>query len=181
MTKDAVRRYLLDMRQTADRALLQEKSNAVCGKFYAMFSRRSSFLMYSPVKCEVNVLPLAEKLRLEGKRVYFPVVEDGGICFRIFEGSSEMKSGRFGIPEPKGECLDGGFDVMAVPAVAYDRLCNRLGYGGGFYDRFMASCDLCVKVGLAYDFQIVSTVYPESHDEPVDIIITENRLIRRTR
>ena len=179
MNKNAVRSSMLSVRQTADKVLLQKKSADICGRFYDMFSGFGSFLMYAPIRQEVDILPLAERLRCEGKRVYMPVVECGRIAFRVFEGLPKMKPGRFGVMESNGEYLDGSFDVIAVPAVAYDISCNRLGYGKGFYDKFLASCGSCVKVGVAYDFQVVSTVYPEEHDEFVDMIITDSGVIRR--
>lgn len=180
MNKNTVRSSMLSVRQTADKVLLQKKSADICGKFYDMFSCFGSFLMYAPIRQEVDVLSLAERLRYEGKRVYMPVIGCGRIAFRMFEGLSKMKLGRFGVMEPNGEYLEGSFDVVAVPAVAYDISCNRLGYGKGFYDKFLASCcGSCVKVGVAYDFQVVSTVYPEEHDEFVDMIITDSGVIRR--
>lgn len=179
MTKDFIRHSILSARQNVEVSLLKEMSDKICYRFYETFCCCGSFLMYWPIKSEVDILPLIEKLHKEGKSVYLPSVEGGSLHFKKFEGVSKMVCGSFGIPESIGKPLDSAFEVLVVPAVAYDFSCYRLGYGKGFYDRFIAHGYPCIKVGVAYDFQIVDTVYPESHDEPVDIIFSEKRIIRR--
>ena len=179
MTKDSVRRFVLSERQALETSFSEEMSEIICNKFYKDFSHCCSFLMYWPIKSEVNILPLIEKFHAEEKRVYLPAVKGGNIIFKKFEGISRMIKGSFNILEPQGEPLAENADVIVVPAVAYDYSCNRLGYGKGFYDRFMADGYSSVKVGIIYDFQLVETVYPESHDKPVDVIITEKRVVRR--
>ena len=71
----------------------------------------------------------------------------------------------------------GWFDIIMVPCIAVDREGNRLGRGGGFYDRFLSCADSLIIICLAYGFQLVDKIVPEKHDQKVDIIVTEKRIL----
>ena len=92
--------------------------------------------------------------------------------------SDGFSKGAYGIREPKiiHKASLSDIDVILVPALAFDLKLNRMGFGKGYYDKLLS--DFCgVKIGLCYDFQITDTVFPEAHDVPMDIIITEKRII----
>ncbi|HRJ06447.1 MAG TPA: 5-formyltetrahydrofolate cyclo-ligase [Candidatus Saccharibacteria bacterium] len=74
----------------------------------------------------------------------------------------------------------GVFDVIIVPLVAFDDSCHRLGHGGGWYDRFLATQPNALKIGLAFDIQQVDILPVEEHDIPLDCIVTESRIIKRS-
>ena len=67
--------------------------------------------------------------------------------------------------------------MIVVPAVAFDKNGYRIGYGGGFYDKFLSKIGNSIKVGIAYNFQIVNNIIPESHDIKMDYIVTEEKII----
>ena len=85
---------------------------------------------------------------------------------------------RFGIREPIGEAYEGEIDVIVMPLLAVDERGNRLGYGGGYYDRFLKKYQGATRVAYCYDFQILKDVPTESWDEKVDLIVTDKRIIR---
>ena len=99
--------------------------------------------------------------------------------FRKFETFESLNKGRFGIYEPAGKLLDVTPDIMCVPGVVFDEECNRIGYGGGFYDKYLSAGVTFIKSALAYDFQVVDKIETECFDIPVDEIFTDKRVISR--
>jgi 5-formyltetrahydrofolate cyclo-ligase len=92
---------------------------------------------------------------------------------------TNLKKGYAGIKEPEGKGVPPEkIDIVVVPAVAFYKYGHRLGYGKGFYDRFLKKTK-ALKVGVAYDFQILEKLPAESHDIPVDLIITPTQIIMR--
>ena len=93
----------------------------------------------------------------------------------------ELKQSRFGLMEPDFNVTSiiqpDRFNLIIVPVLAFDRSGARVGFGGGYYDRLLSHCS-CAKVGVAYSFQEVDHVPVESHDERLDIIVTEKETIR---
>lgn len=179
MNKDFIRKSILNKRINEDCSKRNDFSLKICSKFYEEFKTKKVFLIYMPIKAEVNTMPIIDKLYNENKEIYLPTIIDNNILFRKFNGVNNLVKGKYNILETKGEFLDKTYDVIVIPGIAYDINCYRLGYGKGFYDKFLSSGSSSIRVGLAYDFQIVDSIYPEIHDEPVDIIFTEKRIVRR--
>jgi 5-formyltetrahydrofolate cyclo-ligase len=119
---------------------------------------------------------------LAGKRVALPVTDTRRkeIYPRIvIRYPEDLTAGPFGIAEPRSSCPvaePGEIDLIVVPGVAFDAKGFRLGYGEGYYDRFLPLTN-GVSVGIAYNFQLVNTVFPEEHDWPVDFVVTEESTI----
>lgn len=115
----------------------------------------------------------------EGKRVAVPKVQGSEMDFYEISNLSDCVNGAFGIPEPVGDSepiTESGWILM--PGLAFDLQGNRLGYGGGFYDKYLEKQDNLVKIALAYDFQVVPTVSAETYDMPVDYIVTPERILK---
>lgn len=96
----------------------------------------------------------------------------------------DLQPGNYGIMEPKPkQCplIDlSDIELVITPGVAFDKDCNRLGYGGGYYDRLVAKLPVdCKRIALAYQLQIVASVPFGIYDVPVDAIVTEKEIIRR--
>ncbi len=141
----------------------------------------SSVLLYAPYKGEVNILPLAESLFSLGVTIGFPRVERREIIPVAVESLKELTPGYCGILEPplKPERIMKTIELALIPGVAFDLNCFRLGYGGGFYDRFLAKWDIGTKIGICFEFQLLEKVPVEPFDRPVDMVVTEKRVIRR--
>ncbi|HEY8924834.1 MAG TPA: 5-formyltetrahydrofolate cyclo-ligase, partial [Polyangia bacterium] len=124
-----------------------------------------------------------------GGRVAYPRVADDQrprLRFHLAE-SADLRAGRFGIPEPPAgneEVALGQIDLLIVPGVAFDRDGRRLGFGGGYYDELLrtrpaaAGSAAPVVLGLGYDFQIVDACPAEPHDQMIDGVVTDARVIR---
>ncbi len=149
----------------------------------AEYKKAKAVMFYAVKGNEVKTRELIEAALKEGKIVLLPItnIEKKEIEAAVIEDyDRDLKKGTFGIMEPrqKKSCA-AKIDVVIVPGVAFDIDGHRLGYGHGFYDKLLHRLDRTVKIGLAYDFQIINKLPKESHDHPLDIIVTESRVIRR--
>jgi len=131
--------------------------------------------LYWPFKGEFDPRPLLTELRRRGARLALPVVVEKGrpLQFRVWSPGDRMTRGVWNIPVPaEGEAVDP--DVLIAPLVGFDQAGYRLGYGGGFYDRTIASRSTKPRViGVGFDLARLATIYPQAHDVPMDIIVTE--------
>ncbi len=135
---------------------------------------------------EINTIPIMEYILNQGKNLYVPYIDKETNTMKltlINNLNSDLEPGYYGIPEPKDDLkkdIDNNIiDLVITPGLAFTREKYRMGYGGGFYDRFFASLNKSpLKVALANDFQIVDELPIEVYDIPVDIIITETQLIK---
>ena len=134
---------------------------------------------YMSYLSELDTRQMIQSFLKEGKRVAVPKVQGAEMEFYEISDLSDCVSGAYGIPEPIGNAApvtDAGWILM--PGLAFDPQGNRLGYGGGFYDKYLEKHDNLVKIALAYDFQIISSVSAEIYDKPVDYIVTPERILK---
>lgn len=132
-------------------------------------------LLYWSMADEVQTHEMVERWYRE-KVVLLPCVDGDDLRLRQYTGPECMVSGeQFGIGEPTGEEWTdlGAVQLIAVPGVAFDREGNRMGRGRGFYDRLLKSTPNAVKIGLAYDFQMMDTIPTEPHDVRMNLVITD--------
>ena len=161
-------------------------SRATCAAVVALeeFRDARSVMLYNPIGGEVDCVPIAAAAWRQEKTVLLPKVclpERRLTPVKWLSLDDAMLVGSFGIGEPaSGEAWpveDIGF--LIVPALAYDRAGRRLGRGGGFYDRFLARGGLhAVTCGLAFSRQVVAELPAESHDYPVEIVVTDREVLR---
>ncbi len=140
------------------------------------FQRARVVLLYWSMADEVQTHAFVERWYKE-KTLLLPCVDGDDLRLRQYTGPECMVAGeQFGIGEPSGEewtDLD-AVELIVVPGVAFDRQNNRMGRGRGFYDRLLKSTPNAVKVGVAYDFQILDSIPVEPHDVKMDRVITES-------
>jgi len=139
--------------------------------------------LYAPVKNEVMTQTIFQKALEAGLHVYFPRVEQG-IRFYEVNGPDDLQRGSWSIPEPMKHCnvrkKDHHFDLLIVPGIAFTKDCYRIGYGRGFYDKFIAKLIRdSPTVSLSYDFQVLESFPLEDWDEPLSGIITEKNFYTR--
>lgn len=136
-------------------------------------------MLYLSMRSEVETEGLLERLLRAGKRVCAPVVDterNSMIPRRIQDVRTDLVRHRYGMLEPRTACPIfpvAQLQLVVVPGIAFDRKGYRLGYGKGFYDRFLANCLQAVRIGLAYQIQVVEDTFPEAWDVPVQHIFTE--------
>lgn len=149
------------------------------------YGRAECIALYSPSKNEVDTsLLLAEALKA-GKMVLYPAVCGNRMTFHRIKQPDELREGAFGILEPCSEgvaCKIAEIDLIVVPGVVFDLSGHRIGYGKGYYDRFLQNSGCTANlVGLCHDFQLTEEPIPaDIHDIPMGIIVSDKRIIRTT-
>ena len=140
-------------------------------------------MLYLSMRSEVETQDLLEKLLHAGKQVCAPVVDTDRnrlIPRRIQGSKTELVRHRYGMLEPKNACPIfplSQLQLIIVPGIAFDCRGYRLGYGKGFYDRFLTACPHAIPIGLAYRIQVVEDTFPQAWDVPVLHIFTETGVI----
>ena len=132
-------------------------------------------MTYVSIGSEADTARLINLLLERGQRVCVPVVCGKELELSYISGLDGLVRTSLGVLEPPAEiherCDKAEVDAVIVPALAFDKSLFRIGYGGGFYDRFLSGIS-AVKIGICYDFCVVEDFFPESHDVKVDYIIT---------
>ena len=145
-----------------------------------LFRDARCLALYSAIHNEVSTDEIVEQALDSDKSLVFPRVSGEDLEFVVIESPAELVSGAFGVKEPKGCNLVPieKIDLVVVPGVAFDQRGHRLGYGRGYYDRALANCQSrCVKVGFAYDFQLVEKLPATDYDETLSVLITESQTL----
>ena len=152
----------------------------------ARFARAEVVMLYLPIPVEVETLSIALAGWAAGKKIVAPTACDNCRTMRpIFcrPEDEEMFHPHHGLRQPHratGEVPIDQIDLLVVPGVGFDRQCNRLGQGGGFYDRFLARPELhAATAGIAFAEQIVDNLPIQPNDRPVDMVVTDTEIIRR--
>ena len=181
MNKDEIRIQMKSARRGMSETQKKEKSLAVQRAILSLaeYAEAGCIMLYSPIGSEVETAWIAERALADGKRVLYPVTDEASGKMTAVEvtNNSEFVRGGFGISEPRGEKYTGKIDLIIVPGVAFDREGTRLGFGKGCYDRFLADTNV-IRVGVCYDLQLTDSLPTEKHDARMDMIVTENEIIR---
>lgn len=189
ITKQGLRNRYLSYRNELSAGTRKEKSKKIWEllKKEDVFQRAKAVLVYLDYRSEVITTGLVEELLCSGeKRVFAPKVEGMDIRFYEIASMEDLSEGYQGIREPKAEEsrlftpeLSRAMDcLILVPGAVFDRQRGRMGYGKGFYDRYLAAFPSLCSAALAFDCQIAKKVPEEAHDKKTDMIITETSVIK---
>ena len=166
------RRMMSVEERTAQSALILSQLEKM-----TVFQEAKTVLLYYPKNNEVDVLPLFKRYKRD-KVLLLPVTHRRGMTANPYEGNDKMHRGKVGIPEPTTPPYEGEIDLIIVPAVAFDKQGNRLGRGGGYYDRFLKKQSHATFIGVGYDFQLVDEVPVRQHDQKMHRIILPSQTIQ---
>lgn len=165
-------RYKLKIKRRYFEGVRREYADlAILDNFCAAFSGFDSFFVYNSFGTEASTKLIIDALLKADKAVYMPRVEGESIVPVRYFGGDGLKSGAFGVEEPCGQAFHGDIDVTVVPLLAVNGAGYRIGYGGGFYDRYLRGA-ATKKVGLGYSFQL-EEFESDGWDVPLDIFICE--------
>ena len=136
---------------------------------------------YYPSNYEIDDLDILDLLEKKNFKVSLPIIKkDNKMNFYSWSRNDPLKINKFGIPEPVSSKIFYP-DILLVPLVAYDSSLNRLGYGGGYYDRYIEKIEKIkkvTKIGLAFSFQKISSIPINQYDKKLDFIVTEKEILK---
>lgn len=143
------------------------------------FRDASIILIYNSMADEVATANFIDRWKNE-KKFYLPVVVNDEIRFCLLEEQTEYKTSKIGVDEPISKNYFTDYhkvDLIIVPGVAFDRKCNRLGRGKGYYDRFLSQHKDLFKIGICFEFQLFDEIPCSLDDVKMDMLVSENDLI----
>ena len=175
MDKKELRQRIKAQKRAMAENQIAEKSEKL-GKLFAaseLYCQAKTIYGYLPYNQEVRTIPMLERAIQDGKRVAVPKVVGDEMVFIYIDDLSATEKGYAGIPEPvaDGPVADDPRALVLMPGLAFDPQGHRIGYGGGFYDRFLAAEPSHPTLALCYDFQMLDHLETEDFDIPVDCVL----------
>ncbi len=175
MDKQELRRTIRQRKRAMSEAEIEERSSKLAKLFAASEAYRNAKTIYGylPYNQEVRTVPMLEQALRDGKRVAVPKVYGDEMKFLYMEDLTQVEKGYAGIPEPiaDGPIADDETALVLMPGLAFDPQGHRIGYGGGFYDKFLSAEPNHPTLALCYEFQLLPQLETEDHDIPVDTVI----------
>ncbi len=180
MNKFQLRKKISKIRSKFARKKITVKSETII-KLIEQKSPNKRIGLYYPFGDELSTLELMDRLTKKNFIISLPIVNNKfEMSFYSWHPNEPLTINRFGILEPlKGKKIIPS--TLIIPMLAFDSNLNRLGYGGGFYDRFIQKFErrnICIKIGLALSCQKINKVPVDKHDKKMDFIITEKRIYK---
>ena len=178
--KAALRKYLLEKRDATSAELRNISSEMIHQnlKQISSFTNSQNIACYFPIGSEINTYDIMLDILEQNKNLLLPRIVNDNLQFYIVSNLEKLEKGNFEIMEPKDSCKKAEkIDCVLIPTVGVSKSGVRLGYGKGYYDRFLSLID-AVKISLTYSKQIVKSIPNDSHDIKIDLIITEDEIIK---
>ena len=175
MNKQELRRAIRERKRAMTEEEIVERSNALAEKFYhtPAYQAAATIYGYLPYNQEVRTVPMLQRALDDGKRVAVPKVYGEEMRFIYLEDLTQVSKGYAGIPEPIADApvADDKRALVLMPGLAFDPQGHRIGYGGGFYDKFLAKEPHHPTLALCYEFQMQAHLDTEEFDIPVDTVL----------
>ena len=181
--KSNIREHLKAVRMALSPMERRVKSDAILDFLVPMLEHSQTVMVYASKEPEVDTFPLIRHLLGKEKRVVVPIIqrEDRSLRLSYITTPDVLRPSTFNVPEPIGHEISadpGCIDVAIIPLIGFDRKGNRVGYGAGYYDRFLESNHQMIKIGVAFACQEIDAVPQETLDIRMDYIVTENGVYR---
>ena len=183
--KKYLRQTLTDKRKLIKKNSTKEFNNTVFNQLIEIikFDEIKHIGSFISIRSEISTNKLNKKILQMNKSLLLPVIEKNSqeLIFKKFDSSKNFKLGKFNIPEPTKDCKEVVPQLFFVPCLGFDLNGYRIGYGGGFYDRYVQRIEKIkkiIKIGLAFSFQKISSVPINQNDKRLDFIITEKEILR---
>jgi 5-formyltetrahydrofolate cyclo-ligase len=185
--RSSLRKQILGRRDQLSKTDRHMKSRAIMHNFLTLpeLGQWATLFIYVNFRSEVETLELIAHCLDQGKRVAVPLVEASTysmLPLLIKDPENDLVPGYYGIPEPDPkkcpQAEAGRIDIAVIPGSVFDVNGGRLGYGGGYYDRFLLNdAPQATRIGFAFELQVVEQVPLLAHDQPLDILVTEKRIV----
>ncbi|MFP7754183.1 5-formyltetrahydrofolate cyclo-ligase [Thermodesulfobacteriota bacterium B35] len=190
MDRRELRKMILARRDRLPVRQQEEKSRVILSRLLGLEEIRTAghLFVYVSFRSEVRTLELIAHCLQEDKKISVPLTQVNSsslLAVEISDPESQLAPGYCGIPEPVSSQVErhrvdpAEIDVVIVPGSVFDHTGGRLGYGGGYYDRFLSGrTPQALRIALAYELQVVERVPVEAHDQGMDLIVTEETVYR---
>jgi 5-formyltetrahydrofolate cyclo-ligase len=185
--KRELRKKVQELRDVLDPMQQRLLSDQIAANLWSVpeFISAETILFFISFRSEVDTLSMIQRALEEGRTACIPCTDMNDksmVASRILNMDGDLEMGNYNILEPREECLrpvpPDQIDVILMPGVAFDITGGRLGYGGGYYDRFLEKCGShCTLIALAFELQVVDHVPCADHDHHIHKIVTEKRVI----
>ena len=180
LDKKALRREIGLRKRAMTAAQIEDHSRELAGRLYEteLYKEAKSLYCYLPYNQEVRTWPILARAKADGKRVAVPKVYGNEMKFLWLDDFTQVAEGAYTIPEPVFDEPVAGDEtaLIIMPGLAFDPAGHRVGYGGGFYDRYLEAHPHHRLVALCYPFQLFDHLVVEDHDVPVDLVICAGEL-----
>ncbi len=180
--KAFLRKQLINQRNLISPSLIESMSFAISEKIFTIpeFEKAKNIFVFLSFGSEVNTSLIIDKLLKTGKSISVPVIKEKKMFLARYKQNTPMIRNKYGILEPAEPTLTdlSSIDLTLVPALAFDYNLYRIGYGGGFYDRFIADYNK-VTIGIIFDEFIIEDIPIGEFDKPVDIVVSNKQIIYR--
>lgn len=178
--KNLLKESMLEKRDSMPNDEIAEKSAQIKSRLFGLeqYKKSKTIMFFVSFGSEISTHGMIKEA-LRNKSVIVPKVAHHEIEPSVIIGFDNLVPGKFGILEPieTMNIANKNIDIVLVPGIVFDKEGHRIGYGYGFYDKFLAKVPKAVKIGLCFDFQFVDKIPRETHDVSVDFIVTEKRVI----
>jgi 5-formyltetrahydrofolate cyclo-ligase len=181
--KAALREQMKRARLALSKAEVRRRSALISQRLVELeaFRAAGTVMLYLPVRNEVDATPALAHCLNDGKRLVLPRMDyerNRIVAHRVDDPATQLVLGRMDLMEPDAATTElvanGEVELVVVPGLAFDRRGNRIGWGRGHYDAFLASLGArAYRVGLAYGFQLVEAIEHDGHDMPMDCVVTD--------
>jgi len=175
MDKKALRQKIREMKRAMTAEQINQASQRLAQLFLSTEQYRNAKTLYGylPYNQEVRTVPILEKALQDGKRVAVPKIYGEEMKFIYLTDLSQVAPGCMNIPEPVADApvADDPTALVLMPGLAFTEKGDRMGYGGGYYDKFLSNEPGHPTVALCYEFQLVAQLPTESYDIPVDLVL----------
>ena len=180
--KNSIRQVLRGRKDAIDPKDRLEKSRAICRHLMDLLHDHETVMVYTSKEKEVNTVPLITALFSRGNPVVVPIIvkEDVSLRLSYLRDFSALVPSTFGVPEPIGSeipVLGEDVDTIILPMLGFDRTGGRIGYGAGYYDRFLEKHPLLHKIGIAFACQEIDRLPLDENDVRMDHIVTEEGIV----
>ncbi len=183
LLKKTTRKIILDKRDSLPARYRKKISKIITGKFLgtAYYINSNNILIYYPFGSEVDVTPIIKEALKNKKNIILPRIDNRRLkLFYVNNPEEQLEKGTYGIMEPTTALCRpakiSDIDLVVVPGVGFDKNLNRLGYGGGYYDKLLLRIPEGVKkIALCFDIQIVNKIPVSKNDVGVDLLITDTK------
>lgn len=181
MTKKEIRNQILGIRKGLQQDEVINVSKAICSRItkQGYLNDISDICLYMPIKNEIDLADLVSICREQQINIWLPRIINHTMDFYKYDETTKLIEGAYHILEPDNEDVlsPNEHTLIIVPGSVFSFNGDRIGYGGGYYDRYMVQYPICTYLAVCYDFQILPEIPCEEHDQKPDIILSEQRII----